>query len=285
MSPFIQGFGTSGIHRIQPVGWDHAQDLNHLAVAVRHLTKLALHTPDCWRQFPVLKGRTIPERARFSSQDRDVMQRLVNRLVAAEGSVVLPHKLTVLPELDSLGISTDLNWATDGSTIHRVAVLIEPNEAGFGHRGRQGVEAIEGADIRHQAGSFLLEHLPSCSIPELGVRVGLSPGNAPVFKPSVQFGIAFKLRSRHEEPPPDNADLVLDLSLLPARGGGAGDRIDQVMSAHLLEPAIIGAVATDKDRIHRRLHVVVNPPSTGSAEEGKSFIVGVKDHLRSPFPL
>ncbi|MFG6515707.1 hypothetical protein ACGYKD_18085, partial [Sulfitobacter sp. TB366] len=40
---------------------DHAQDLNHLAAAVRHLPKLALHTPDCWRQLPVLKGRAIPD--------------------------------------------------------------------------------------------------------------------------------------------------------------------------------------------------------------------------------
>lgn len=103
--------------------------------------------------------------------------------------------------------------------------------------------------------STMRDHLSSCPIPELGMRVGLGPGDTPVFKPSVQFGIAFKLRSRHEEPPPDNADLVLDLSLLPALGRGAGDRIDQVMSSHLLEPAIVGAGATDKDRIYRRLRV------------------------------
>jgi len=149
----------------------------------------------------------------------------------------------------------------------------------------QRVEAIEGADIRHQAGAFLLEHLPSCPIPEFGVRVGLGPGNAPVFKPSVEFGIAFELRSRDEEPSPDNADLVLDLPLLPARGGGASDGIDQVMPAHLLEPAIVGAVATDKDCIYRRLHVVINPPSAGSAKEGKGLVVGVENHLRSPLSL
>ena len=59
--------------------------------------------------------------------------------------------------------------------------------------------------------STMRDHLPSCPIPELGMRVGLGPGDTPVFKPSVQFGIAFKLRSRQEEAPPDNADLVLDL--------------------------------------------------------------------------
>lgn len=54
------------------------------------------------------------------------------------------------------------------STKPLLAVLIESNEAGFGNRCRQRVEAIEGADIWHQAGAFLLEHLPSCPIPELG---------------------------------------------------------------------------------------------------------------------
>ena len=36
--------------------------------------------------------------------------------------------------------------------------------------------------------------------------------------------------------------LVLDLTLLPARCRRAGDRINQVMPAHLLETAIVGAV-------------------------------------------
>ena len=66
---------------------------------------------------------------------------------------------------------------------------------------------------------------------------------------------------------------------LPAGRGGAGDGIDKVVSAHLLEPAIIRAVAADEDRVHRRLHVVVDPTRTGAAEEGKGLVMGIEHHF------
>jgi hypothetical protein len=109
------------------------------------------------------------------------------------------------------------------------------------------------------------------------VRLGI--GDASVLEPGVQLGIGFELRPRHEEPPPEHAHLVLDLTLLPARGRRAGDRLDQVMPAHLLEPAIVGAILADEDRVHRRLHVVVDPARAGAAEEGEGLVVGVEHHL------
>src|SRR5690606_12837286 len=129
--PFAQGFGTGSFHRIQPIDRDHAEDLDHLPVAARHLAKLALHAPDRWRQVPVLEGRAIPEGTGLASQNRNVVQRVVDGLVAPEGSGVLPHDLAVLPELDPLGIGTDLDGAANGPAIHGVAVLVEPDETGL----------------------------------------------------------------------------------------------------------------------------------------------------------
>ena len=125
---FGQGFSTGSIHCIQPIYWDHAQDLDHLPVAVRHFAKLALHTPDRWRQFPILEGSAIPEGPGLAGQHRNIMQRVVDGLVAPEGSGVLPHDLAVLPELDALGINSDLDSATNSAAIDRVAVLAEPDE-------------------------------------------------------------------------------------------------------------------------------------------------------------
>ena len=51
------------------------------------------------------------------------------------------------------------------------------------------------------------------------------------------------------------------------------------MPAHLLEPAIVGPIFADKDRVHRRLHVVVNAPGAGAAEEGKRSVVRIEHHL------
>ena len=140
------------------------------------------------------------------------MQRVVDGLVASEGSGVLPHDLPVLPELDPPGIGSDL----DRSAIHGVAVLVEPDETGLRDRRRHGMEAVERTDVGRKTRALVLEDLPDRSIPKLLVGIGFGPGNTAVLEPGVELGVALELWPGHEEPPSDNADLVLDLSLLPA---------------------------------------------------------------------
>ena len=65
----------------------------------------------------------------------------------------------------------------------------------------------------------------------------------------------------------DQPDLVLDLSLLPARRRGAGDRIDEVMAAHLQEPSIVETLFADEDGRHCRLHVVVDAALAGAQDD------------------
>ncbi len=55
--------------------------------------------------------------------------------------------------------------------------------------------------------------------------------------------------------------------------------LDEVVRAHLQEAAVVGALAPDEDRLHRGLHVVVDPALAGAAEEGERPVVGVEDHL------
>src|SRR5690606_34562065 len=263
----------------QSIRWDHAQDLDHLTVTVRHAPQLTLDASYRRRQFPFLEGSAVSKGAGLAGQHRDVVQRVIDGLVAPEGAVVPADDLAVLPDLDPLGIGADLDRTADGATIDRGAVLVEPNEAGLGHRGRHGMDSVERADVGHQARPLILEHVPDCPITQFLVRMGLGPGNTAILKPGVEFRVALEARPRHEEPPPDNANLVLYLSLLPAGRGGAGDGIDKVVSAHLLEPAIIRAVAADEDRVHRRLHVVVDPTRTGAAEEGKGLVMGIEHHF------
>jgi len=51
------------------------------------------------------------------------------------------------------------------------------------------------------------------------------------------------------------------------------------MPAHLLEAAVVRAVLAHEDRVHRGLHVVVDSPRAGTAEEGERLVMGVEDHL------
>ena len=109
------------------------------------------------------------------------------------------------------------------------------------------------------------------------VRPGVS--DALVQQPGVQLLVALDPQPRREEPLAHHADLVLDLAFLPARCRRAGDRVDQVVAAHLQEPAIVGAFAADEDRVHRGFHVVVDAARAGAAEEREPAVVRVEHHL------
>src|SRR5438034_2364593 len=107
----------------------------------------------------------------------------------------------------------------------------------------------------------------------------LGEGDAPVQQPRVQLVEGFEPQPRREEALPDKSDLVLDLTLLPARRWRAGDRINQVMAAHLHEAAVVETTLTDEDCLHRGLHVVVDAAPAGALEQGERPVVGVKHHL------
>jgi hypothetical protein len=48
------------------------------------------------------------------------------------------------------------------------------------------------------------------------MELHLCPGDAAVEQPGVDLVVAREAQARREQPPPDDADLVLDLPLLPA---------------------------------------------------------------------
>ena len=107
----------------------------------------------------------------------------------------------------------------------------------------------------------------------------LGPGDAFVHQPGVQLVVALEPQPRREEALAHEPDLVLDLALLPARCRRASDRLDKMMRAHLQEAAIVLAILTDEDRLHRGLHVVVDAASTGAFEECERPFVRVEHHL------
>ena len=109
------------------------------------------------------------------------------------------------------------------------------------------------------------------------VRLGV--GDALVQQPRVQLVEGFEPQPRREEALPDKPNLVLDLALLPARRWRAGNRIDQVVAAHLHEAAIVETPFADEDRLHGGLHVVVDAAHAGALEQSECPVVGVEHHL------
>jgi len=141
------------------------------------------------------------------------------------------------------------------------------------------MESIEPAGIGNELWPFRLEHLPDCLLGQFWMAVRLGVGDAFIEQPGVQLIIVFEPQPRREEAFPDQPNLVLDLPLLPAGCRRAGDRIDEVMAAHLLESAIVQAILADEDRLNRGLHVVVDAASTGALEQSERPVLRVEHHL------
>ena len=141
------------------------------------------------------------------------------------------------------------------------------------------MKAVEAAGYGNQACPLRLEHLPDGLVLELGMFVRLGVRHAAVEKPGVQFVKAFDPHSWREEAFADQAHLVLDLPLLPARRRRAGGRLHQVMAAHLQKAPVELALLAKEHRLHRRLHVVVDAARAGALEEREGAGMGVEHHL------
>ena len=139
------------------------------------------------------------------------------------------------------------------------------------------MESVEAAAIGNELGPLFLEDLPDRPVGPFGMGMRLGPGDAFVHQPGVQLVVALDPQPRREEALADEADLVLDLALLPARRRRAGDGLDEMMRAHLEEAAIVLPVLADEDRLHRRLHVMgwtspaFLPASLATKEESMSL--------------
>src|SRR5271154_3492150 len=172
----------------------------------------------------------------------------------------------------------NLNRTTDSAGSYRELVVVKAYKAELRDRCRHRVEAIEPAGIGSELRPLCLEHLPDRLLGQLRMGMHLGVGDAFIEQPRVQFVKILEPQTRREEPLTDQPDLVLDLPLLPARCRRAGDRVDEVMAAHLQEAAIVQETLADEDRLHRRLHVVVDAALACSLEQGKSPIVRVEHH-------
>src|SRR5664280_1604211 len=138
----------------------------------------------------------------------------------------------VLTDHDAVGIGVNIDGPSDRARRYRIFVVVEAHQAGLRDRCRHCVEPIEPAGIGNEPRPLRLEHFPDRPVRELRIAMCPGVGNAFIQQPGVQLIIVFEPQPRREEALTDQPDLVLDLSLLPARRRSAGDRIDEVMAAH-----------------------------------------------------
>src|SRR3954447_3416139 len=167
------------------------------------------------------------------------MPGVVDRVATAERTGMLGDDPSILADYDAVRIGMDLNRTSDRAGSYGVFIVVEADQAGLRDRCRHRVEAIEPARIGNELWPLRLEHLPHGLFGQLRMAMRLGVGNAFIEEPCVQLVIVLEPQPRREEALTDKPNLVLDLSLLPARRRRAGDRIDEVMTAHLQESTIV----------------------------------------------
>src|SRR6202167_2368297 len=123
----------------------------------------------------------------------------------------------VLADYDAVGIGVDLDRTPDRAGGHRVFVFVEAHQAGLRHRRWHRGEAVELAGIRNELRPLRLEHLPYRPICKLRMLMRLGIGDTLIEQPSVHLVVGLEPQPRGEEALADQPDLVLDLTLLPAR--------------------------------------------------------------------
>src|SRR4051812_2150685 len=93
------------------------------------------------------------------------------------------------------------------------------------------MEPVKPPSIAHQARPLRLKDLPDRLLALFRMTVRPGMGDAFVEQPGVEFVVARHPQPWAEEPLAHQANLVLDLALLPARRRRAGRRFDQIVAA------------------------------------------------------
>ena len=90
------------------------------------------------------------------------------------------------------------------------------------------------------------------------------------------------LTANEGKPPRERLTLIRIFEELRGRGYDGGyDAVRRYArrAAHLQETAIVEAVLADEDRVHRRLHIVVDATSAGPLEQREGPVMGIEHHL------
>src|ERR1700751_3043173 len=114
------------------------------------------------------------------------MPGIIDRLAAAKAATMFADDPSVLADHNAIGVGVDVDRPTDGAGADRVFVVVEADQAGLRHRGRQGVEPVEAAAIGNELRPLFLEHLPDRPFRKFRMGMRLSSGKAFMYKSGIQ---------------------------------------------------------------------------------------------------
>lgn len=279
--PLIKGDTAGGFHNLQAMLSGRAQKIDELPIAAKMLNKLPLDLLHTRGEIPILERRTVAQSARLSPQGVQVMPRIIDRLVPTKLPLMVSDQFTVADYPDTIGSNSDGGNFACKPAIDAVMIPVIMNQAGAGDTALILYIARKARANHDQRFFLLLKYLFDCPTCRRRVRSAFAQFLTAVDQPAIELLQVGETRLWHKEPLAHILDLFLYLTLLPARTGSAGHRLDQVMAAHLLEPLVELPFLAAQHVIHGRGHIVVNAPPAHTAKIGKRPGVRIKHHLHA----
>jgi len=133
--PGSDSLGAGHLDRRQAVVQNGIENLHHLPVAISRAAQLLTYPPERTRQNPGFEWRPIAQRARLAHEHRNVVPRIIDRLLAPEAAFMLGQDLAVLANSDPVGIGVNIDWPSNRRGGNRIFVAVESDQTGLRHRG------------------------------------------------------------------------------------------------------------------------------------------------------
>ena len=200
-------------------------------------------------------------------------------LALGEAAGVLRDR-PVAPDLDPVRPGRNLDRLPGRRGVDAALIAVEGHEAGRRRGGLHRPEGFERPPEWRQRTALLRESFKDA--PALRLRMP-PPGvlKAHGLQPGVDLIERAAPEPRREDQTPDMGHLDLHLPLLPGRPGIAHRRLNKMAAAHRQEPLVPVAIPAPADLPDNRLHVVMDAPPTGAAEERERPVVCVDQHLQA----
>ena len=270
-----------GQHSLLIVMQHQCEDIHHFPIATGLAQHVILQLSERVRQFQ--KGCAVSERSRLALDDRQIMSPVVNgplrQVVAAFDD---PHMLAQDAPLgrhdQPVGIDPQADRPVRKRRRDAVAIALKADQAGGRDALAQLDEAVKGDRQRHQ-GHLLFS-------PDIGDGAGLFAMSrlppqflATLLQPCIQRGKVREVWHALQHLVAGIPNVLLDLPLLPSRGGIAELRLVDIVVRHGQKAEVYLPLLATANPINRRLHVVIDPTSGDAAKNPERVPMGIEQHL------
>ena len=278
--PQLERLVHGGLDVLKPEALEQPQDLDVFPLAGLAHARLqqAAQRPECLGQLPALQRCRLVERADLLLQQRQVMQRVEDELLALIGARVPGDDRRPAGDHHLLDIAPHQHRAVAIGGRHRVVVAVVAHQRQCRDPGRFAVAGLIGGWWSRLQGRQIA-HQPLADALVMAANPVIQPLQTALFEMCIERGEAGRDRNRHQEVAPGIADQALDFALVVALARPAEAVQEQVMRLQLGKGARALARAVAEDACDRQPGIVVQDRLRHAAEKGEGGIVPVQKGL------